>query len=201
MNLKQYAALISSAIAFIVAVIAAIVAIKSEDKSDDLVAIADVMVQSSQVAEASAVVAIAGGDRSACIAAKSVAALTATAAGAITSAASDDGVCEIPAMEIDASACPAKAAEVTPVDGVELAGAAEAPTVDAMAVVETAIGPAVDALTGIAGGLENKAAGVWVGAALDFVNGGRKSIILLVEDPESGKISVPGVIVQDCRAE
>ncbi len=206
------------------AIFGAVWALKTEDKSDDLVAIAEVLKQSSKTADAAAEVAISDGNRQVCIAAKSVSALTATAAGAVSSASIGEDVCAIPALEIDASACPEKPkaeTETLEVDVVAPAGAAtepvaapvapvaatEAPVapvaepekaVDVPAIVEIAIGPVLSTLSDLAKSHDGDVTGKWIGAALDFVNGGRKSIIDIIEHPESGKLSIPGVLVQDC---
>ena len=231
MSSKKYMVVVPAVLGLLCAVFGAVWALKTEDKSDDLVAIAEVLKQSSKTADAAAEVAISDGNRQVCIAAKSVSALTATAAGAVSSAAIGEDVCAIPALEIDVSACPEKPkaeTETLEVDVVAPAGAATEPVVapvapapvadapvaateapvapaaesekavDVPAIVEIAIGPVLSTLSDLAKSHDGDVTGKWIGAALDFVNGGRKSIIDIIEHPESGKLSIPGVLVQDC---
>ncbi len=215
MSSNKYTLLVPAVVGLLAAIGMAVWAFKTESETDDLVAVAAVLDQSAKTADAAAEVATADGNRPACIAAKATAALAASAAGTVASAAAGKPVCSISALEFDASVCPAPApapeqpaeaatpVEAAPADPAEPAPAPELakPSVDVPAVVEASIGPVLSALSGLAKQHDGKAAGNWVAAALDFANGGRESIIGLIEDPSAAKLTIPEVKVQGCHNE
>jgi hypothetical protein len=189
--MKKYIPVISAAVGLVIAIFVAVAALRSPDPSDDLPAIEGALEQATATADAAAGVAADDGSRPACIAAKAASALSSAAASAVKEAGSS-GACVIPALEIDITGCP---------DPDLWTAGGDKPGVDVPAVVEAAIGPVLTAVSGMASAHENKDAGKWVAAALDFVGGGRKSIIAVIEDPTIGKLTIPEVVVQDCSIE
>lgn len=168
----------------ILAVVGLVLALTSFDGSEDSWKVLSVQVEDlGKAADQAAVVAVEEEDFAACVASESSAALAYATSSSLAEAAK--GVCQLPAVSVDVTACLPFAEKVT--EGKDIPAA-----------VELAIAPVTGVVSNLLEKGEDSNAKAWAKGALAWLNTGKDSIIALIKDPASGKLELAAVVIEGC---
>ena len=138
----------------------------------------------SEAASLAEQVAVADEDFAGCVASKSANALVSSVSESVSSAS--DGVCTIPAVDVDVSQCIAWK-DTTP-EGV-----------DVPSTVQLAVSPVLLLAKGALNHASDESLKNWGSAVVDWLSSGQESVVALIEQPEGGTLSFESVTVENCK--
>lgn len=168
----------------ILAVVGLVLALTSFDGSESSwLALSAQVEDLGKAADQAAAVAVEEEDFAACVASESTAALAYATSSSLAEAAK--GVCKLPAVSADVTACLPFAEKV-------------AEGKDIPAAVELSIAPVMGVVTSLLEKGEESNTKAWAKGALAWLNTGKDSIIALIKNPSSGKLELAAVAIEGC---
>lgn len=167
----------------ILAIIAIVVAVNSDDPDEKLAGIAVGLGEVADSANQAKAVSLEQKDFEVCVASSVASAVASASAESVSGVAG--GACVIPSVSVDVSDCVA-------VKGSATSG------VDVPAVVDLSLDPVVGLLRGLISTDGEDQVKAWASGVVDWIYSGKPSIIALIEDPASGVLKLDSVTIDGC---